>query len=104
MKTKKLKEIISDNEFRIDYGDIDNLHNLPDSVKLYHDCKSYYINIELSENSNDIFCEIWIKEKKVDLTDDQLDYIFNTFTDLLNEKIDYCKMLFYDHSINDIYQ
>ena len=104
MKTKKLKQIISDNEFRVDCGDTDNLHNLPTFASLYHQADEYHIEVELHENSNDIFCEIWIKEKKVDLTDDQLDYIFNTFTDLLNEKIDYCKMLFYDHSINDIYQ
>ena len=43
------------------------------------------------------------KEDKVDVTDEQLDYIFNTFTTLLNNKIDHCKMLFYEHRVNFIY-
>ena len=82
MKTDYLRKIISDNDYKIDYGDTDNLHNLPNYIKLYHDCKAYYINIELFENSDEIFCEIWIKEDKVELTDNQLDYIYNTFSDL----------------------
>tara|TARA_R110000824_G_scaffold375165_1_gene565886 strand:+ start:277 stop:588 length:312 start_codon:yes stop_codon:yes gene_type:complete len=103
MKTDYLRKIISDNDYKVDYGDTDNLHNLPNYIKLYHDCKAYYINIELFENSDEIFCEIWIKEDKVELTDNQLDYIYNTFSDLLNEKIHHCKMLFYEHGFNDIY-
>ncbi len=102
MKTKKLKQIISDNEFRVDCGDIDNLHNLPTFASLYHQEDEYHIEIELHENSNDMFCEIWIKDKLINLTDVQLDYVFDTFTDLLNEQIDSAKMSFYEDRFNNI--
>ena len=101
MKTKKLKQIISDNEFRVDCGDTDNLHNLPTFASLYHQEDEYHIEVELHENSNDMFCEIWIKDKLVNLTDVQLDYVFNTFTDLLNEKIESAKMSFYEDRFNN---
>lgn len=101
MKTKKLKEIISDNEFRINYGDTDNLHNLPTFANLYHQSDEYHIEIELHAYSNKMLCEIWIKDKLINLTDLQLDYVFNTFTDLLNEEIDSAKMSFYEDKFND---
>ena len=103
IETECLKKIISDNDYKIDYGDTDNLQGLPNYVKLHEECKEYSIQIELHENSNEIFCEVWLKEDKVEVTDEQLDYIFNTFTNLLNNKIEHCKWLFYEHRINDIY-
>ena len=103
IETDYLKKIISDNHYRIDYGDTDNLQGFPNYVELYKECNEYSIQIELHENSNEIFFEAWIKEDKVELTDEQLDYIFNIFTNLLNNKIEHCKMLFYEHRINDNY-
>ena len=94
MKTKKLKQIISDNEFRINYGDTDNLHNLP---SLNHSTDDYHVEIEIHEHSNEMFCEIWVKDKLADLTEIQLDYIFNTFTDFLEQQIESVKMSFYEH-------
>tara|TARA_R110002096_G_scaffold430162_1_gene643712 strand:+ start:480 stop:782 length:303 start_codon:yes stop_codon:yes gene_type:complete len=97
MKTKKLKQIISDNEFRIYYGDTDNLHNLPTFAILNHSTDTYHIEIEIESNSNVMYCEIWIKDKRVNLTDMQLDYIFNTFTDFLEQQIESVKLSFYEH-------
>ena len=71
MKTKKLKEIISDNEFRINYGDTDNLHSLPTFANLYHQSDEYHIEIELQAYSNEMFCEICIKDKLVNLTENK---------------------------------
>ena len=48
-----------------------------------------------------MFCEIWVKDKLVNLTDVQLDYVFNTFTELLNEQIDSAKMSFYEDEFNN---
>ena len=104
IETEYLKKIISDNDYKIDYGDTDNLQGLPNYVKLHEECNEYSLQIELHENSNEIFCEVWLKEVEVEVTDEQLDYIFYTFTTLLNNKIEHCKRLFYEHRINDIYQ
>jgi hypothetical protein len=97
MKTKKLKQIISDNEFRINYGDTDNLHNLPTFASLNHSTDEYHVEIEIHEHSNEIFCEIWVKDKLVELTDMQLDYIYNTFTDYLEQEIESAKKSFYEY-------
>lgn len=97
MKTKKLKQIISDNEFRINYGDTDNLHNLPTFASLNHSTKEYHVEIEIHEHSNEMFCEIWVKDKLVELTDMQLDYIYNTFTDYLEQEIQSAKKSFYEY-------
>ena len=73
----QVTQIISDNEFRINYGDTDNLHNLPTFASLNHSTDDYHVEIEIHEYSNEMFCEIWVKDKLVELTDMQLDYIIN---------------------------
>lgn len=103
IETEYLKKIISENDYKIDYGDTDNLQCLPNYIKLHEECKEYSIQIELHENSNEMFFEAWLKEDKVEVTNEQLDHIFNTFTTLLNNKIDHCKRLFYEHRVNFIY-
>tara|TARA_R110002110_G_scaffold411738_1_gene636519 strand:- start:24 stop:341 length:318 start_codon:yes stop_codon:yes gene_type:complete len=103
MRTKKLEQLITDNESKINFGDTDNLHSLPCTAEIYHQAYQYHLEIKVEADSNEFICQIFKGENQVDLTEEQLDYVFNTFTDLLNEKIYHAKNLFYEHQYNQIY-
>tara|TARA_R110000823_G_scaffold121715_1_gene246796 strand:+ start:65 stop:376 length:312 start_codon:yes stop_codon:yes gene_type:complete len=102
MKTKTLKKLITDNEDKINFGDTDNLHSLPCSAKIYYQAYQYHLEIKVEADSNELLCQIFEGDKEVELTDEQLDYVFKTFTDLLNEKIESAKLSYYDESYNYI--
>ena len=102
MKTKTLKKLITDNEDRISFGDTDNLHSLPCYASIYHQAYQYHLEIKLEADSNELLCQIFDGDKEVELTDEQLDYIFDTFTDLLNDKINSAKLSYYDERYNYI--
>ena len=97
MKTETLKKLITDNECRINFGDTDNLHNLPCSAEIYHQAYQYHLEIKVEADSNELLCQIFEGEEQVELTEEQLDYVFNTFTDLLNDKIYSAKMSYYEY-------
>ena len=103
MKTEILKKLITDNEDKISFGDTDNLHSLPCTAEIYHQAYQYHLEIKVEADSNEFICQIFKGENQVDLTEEQLDYVFNTFTDLLNEKIYSAKMSFYEHEYNQEY-
>ena len=102
MTTEKLKKLITDNKFSITFGDTENLHNLPNYAKIYHQSYQYHLEIEVNADSNEMICEIFEGDNEVELTDYQLDYIFETFTTLLFEKIESAKMAYYDERFNYI--
>ena len=102
MKTKTLKKLITNNEDRISFGDTDNLHSLPCYASIYHQAYQYHLEIKLEADSNELLCQIFDGDKEVELTDEQLDYIFDTFTDLLNDKINSAKLSYYDERYNYI--
>ena len=102
MKTTTLKKLITDNEDKINFGDTENLHSLPCSAEIYYQAYQYHLEIKVEADSNDLLCQIFEGEEEVELTDKQLDYVFKTFTDLLNEKIESAKLSYYDESYNYI--
>jgi hypothetical protein len=103
MKTETLKKLITDNEDKISFGDTDNLHSLPCYAEIYHQAYQYHLEIKVEADSNELLCQIFEGEEQVELTEEQLDYVFKTFTDLLNEKIESAKMSYYNESYNYIY-
>ena len=103
MKTKKLKQLITDNECRINFGDTDNLHNLPCSAEIYHQAYQYHLEIKVEADSNEFICQIFKGEEQVELTEEQLDYVFKKFKRLLNHEIFSAKMSFYEHEYNQEY-
>ena len=102
MKTITLKKLITENEDKINFGDTDNLHNLPCSAEIYYQAYQYHLEIKVEADSNELLCQIFEGDEEVELTDKQLDYVFKTFTDLLNEKIESAKLSYYDESYNYI--
>ena len=103
MRTEILKKLITDNESKINFGDTDNLHSLPCTAEIYHQAYQYHLEIKVEADSNEFICQIFKGEEQVVLTEEQLDYVFYTFTSLLKYEIDSAKMSFYEHRFNQIY-
>ena len=103
MKTKKLKQLITDNECRINFGDTDNLHNLPCSAEIYHQAYQYHLEIKVEADSNEFICQIFKGEEQVNLTEEQLDYVFKRFKGLLDHEIVSAKMSYYEYESEQEY-
>ena len=103
MKTETLKKLITDNECRIDFGDTDNLHSLPCSASIYHQAYQYHLEIKVEADSNELLCQIFKGDEQVELTEEQLDYVFKKFKGLLDQEIESAKMSYYEHEYNQEY-
>ena len=103
MKTETLKKLITDNECRIDFGDTDNLHSLPCSASIYYQAYQYHLEIKVESDSNELLCQIFEGDEQVELTEEQLDYVFKKFKGLLDKEIESAKMSCYNEQYNYIY-
>lgn len=103
MKTEILKKLITDNEDKIDFGDTDNLHSLPYYAEIYHQAYQYHLEIKVKDYSNELLCQIFEGEEQVELTEEQLDYVFKKFKGLLDHEIVSAKMSYYEYESEQEY-
>lgn len=106
MKQSKLKDLISTHEIELDYAFSSPYHNpLPNRISLYVDNDKDSIDVSLEDDI--LEAEIYIGQLKANLTDNNINYLYNYFSEKLAEKIQETKKYYeaekYENNINELY-